>query len=287
MVDKILIDIINEERKKLRMYFYWQLFWGIIFVLLVLVSSVFFGLKNKEFWIYVIMPLIVLGSFWVFVQSSFDNVNLRYKQKVLKVIIERYFIDFNFYPDYKLNKQVFELNFGFKSIFRLSSRNAITGEIEDLPITMCYYRIDKQTERGVLTIMSGIYINVDLDFTLPKFAIYPQRQDLKEFFHVSNLKELQTKLSEDFIVYSESKEIISILEKIGPDILKYSNICAKPENFILTTFNNRLNLLFVDGREFINFSLKEKVSEQIVKNEIKHLKNCLEFTRKLLLHLSK
>ncbi len=286
MVEDTLIEIINEERKSLRLYYFWQLLWASVFLLLVFVSSIFFGIHSKSFWIYIIIPLIVIGGFWAFVQSTKDSVKVRFNQRVIKVIVERHFSDFHFYPIYTLKKQDFESSLILRDVFRMYSRNALSGEIEDLPMVMCHIKIDKNTDRGVITAFSGVYVSVNIDFSLPEFGIYPKDVDTEFVVNEKGLHKIKTKLDNEFQVLADSPDIQELIDRIGPHVLKYSHICAAPSNFYLTTFNHRLSIAFLHGRDLMEFSLSEPAQAEQVEEQIKRLEQCLDFVHKLVLSLS-
>ncbi len=285
MVEDTLVEIINEERKNLRLYYFWQLLWGSVFLVLVFASSIFFGLHSKSFWIYIIIPLLVVGGFWAFVQSTRDSVNVKFRQRVLKVLVDRHFSDFRFYPVYNLKKQDFEASMLVKDVYRLYSRNALSGEVEDMPMTMCYVRIDKNTDRGVITAYSGIYVWVNLDFSLPEFGIYPAQDDVNFVEQAKGLQHLKTKLGDEFQVLGQDADLTEIIDRIGPDVLKYSHICSDPSNFYLTTFNRRLSLAFMNGKDLIDLPLSDPISVDQVEEQIKKLEQCLDFVHKLVMNL--
>ena len=285
MVEETLVQIINEERKNLRLYYFWQLLWGSVFLVLVFASSIFFGLHSKSFWIYIIIPLLVIGGFWAFVQSTRDSVKVKFHQRVLKVLVERHFSDFRFYPVYNLKKQDFEVSMFVKDVFRLYSRNALIGEVEEQPLTMCHVRIDRNTERGVVTAFSGIYAWVNLDFSIPEFGIYPRGEDIDFVLKDRGLEKARTKLDDEFKVVGNEIDIQEIIDRIGPDVLKYSHICSEPSNFYLTTFGHRLNLAFLHGRDLIDLPFSEPVSPEQVEEQIKRLEQCLDFVHRLIVSL--
>ncbi len=285
MVEDTLIEIIKEERKNLRLYYFWQLLWGSVFLVLVFASSIFFGLHSKSFWIYIIIPLLVIGGFWAFVQSTHDSLKVKFNQRVLKVIVERHFSDFRFYPVYNLKKQDLEASLLLKDVFRLYSRNALVGEVEDQPLTMCHVRIDKNTERGVVTAFSGIYAWINLDFSLPEFGIYPGEENIDFVLKDRGLQKVRTKLDDEFKVVGNEIEILEIIDRIGPDVLKYSHICSDPSNFYLTTFGHRLNLAFLHGKDLIDLSFSEPVTAEQVEAQIKRLEQCLDFIHRLIVSL--
>ncbi len=287
MIDQTIIDILNEERKNLRMYYFWQLLWGSIFLVLVFASSIFFGLHSKSFWIYIIIPLLVIGGFWAFVQSTRDSVKVRFNQRALKVIVERYFSDFHYYPVFNLKKQDFDQARLVDKIYRVYSRNLLTGEMEDQPFNMCYVRIDRNTDRGVVMGHAGVYVWVNQDFSLPEFAIYPMHENVSDMIDKQGFRKVKTKLDDEFLVMSNDGGINEIIDLIGPSVLKYTHICSKPAEFTLTTFNQRLNIAFWHGKDIVDFDFSRPVTQDDVEKQIKQLDQCLDFVRTLIGKLGK
>ncbi len=281
MSDSQIIDIVNDIRRKLKMYYYWQVLWASVFLLLVFASSLFFGLRTSRFWAYIIIPLLVTGGFWVFLQTTRESVNIRLNQRIMEVILEHVFDDYSFVKFYNLPKEDFLSARLLPGVHSISARNALKFEIDSVPVFMCYVRVEKNTDRGIITSHAGTYVRVNIDNDLPEFGIYPTGENVKDMASSMGLIKLQTKLDSDFQVWARNPQESDFIEKIGPDLLKYSHTCCSPTQFYFSTFGGKLHLGIFNYHDLMEFPLFSPITDQDITKEITRMETCLEFLNSL------
>ncbi len=276
-----IVKIANEKQRQLRLYFYWQVFWAGIFLLLVFVSSIFFGFQSQRFWAYIVIPLLVTGGFWVFLRTTSENVKIRLNQRIMEIVLEHVFDDYSFVKFYNLPKEDFLSARLLPGVHSISARNALKFEIDSIPVFMCYVRVEKNTDRGIITSHAGTYVRVNIDNDLPEFGIYPTDENVKDMVLSMGLIKLQTKLDSDFQVWAKNPQEGDFIEKIGPGLLKYSHTCCSPSQFYFSTFGGKLHLGIFNYHDLMEFPLFRAITVEDITKEISRMETCLEFLNSL------
>ncbi len=278
-MNSAVLNKIEEERRNLLRYYWWQVGWGVLFLVLVFVSSFVLGARSDKFWIYVIIPLIVAGSFWIYVQSTRKSVNLKYNQRALKLLLPEYFPEWQFYPIFRIDRQMFEAA-GFVADFDgLETRNGLVGKIDGRNVIFTYVlaQAPRYDDTREVYVFGGVFVTVEQKFGLPVFGVYPKHKDTSRIKEKFGLFEVPVKLSSDFTVLVQSESNADKIDDWGPVILKYSHLCGEPENFYFTTLGGRMNIGIGDMKDLIDLDIKLPVSEELISGQMKRLRSCLDF----------
>ncbi len=278
--DKILQGL-EKERKSLLRYYKWQIFWGVLFLVLVFVSSIYLGFRSEKFWLYIVIPLIVAGSFWIYIQSTYQSVSQKYNQKVLKALLPEIFPGWQFYPVFKIDRKLFENAYFVNDYSSLESKDAIIGNLEERNILITYLKAEKRDYDTDIYAFAGTFITVEQKFSLPEFGVYPKSANVSGIKQKLNLVEVPVKLATEFTVLLEDEFAVERVDFLGPVILKYAHLCSDVENFYFSSFNGRINIGINDRKEIVSLDLKHTVSRAYLEERLGRLINCEKFIEEL------
>ncbi len=277
-MDKIeILQKIEQQRKNLKSYYLWQVFWGVIFLVLVIVSSIFLGFRSQRFWLYIVIPLLVIGSFWIYIQTTLKSVNLRLNQRALGIIVENLYPSWTFYPQFKLATEVFRRANIVSDFINLTVRNGLVGYIDGFRSLFVYLAAGNKggSDSRQFYAFAGVFINVELKSSVPEFGVYPRSADVEALKVKRNLLELPVTLSEDFKVLAASEDLAGKIEVFGPMIIKYSHLCGGNDKFYFTTFGQSLNVGLNDHRDLVNFDVRKKIDIRQLETNLNRLESCM------------
>ncbi len=275
---------IEQQRKSLKSYYLWQVFWGAVFLVLVIVSSIFLGFKSQRFWLYIIIPLLVLGSFWIYVQTALKSVNLRLNQRAINIIVEDFYPTWTFYPQFKLDYEVFRKSNFVSDFINLTVRNGLVGYIEGFRSLFVYLAAGSKggSDSRQFFAFAGVFINVELRSAVPEFGVYPKSADLEAIKAKQGLLELPVNLSQDFKVLASSEDLAARIENFGPMIIKYSHLCSGNDKFYFTTFGQSLNVGLNDQQDLVNFDVRRKIDIRQLESNLNRLESCMNMIKEFI-----
>ncbi len=275
-MDKVeILKRIEQQRKSLKSYYLWQVFWGVVFLVLVVVSSIFLGFRSHRFWLYIVIPLLVFGSFWIYIQTTLKSVNLRLNQRALGIIVENLYPSWTFYPQFKLDSDIFRKSNIVMDFINLTVRNGLVGYIEGFRSLFVYLAAGSKGDSRQFYAFAGVFINVELKSPVPEFGVYPHLANLEELKIKQNLLELPVKFGEGFKVLAGSEDLAEKIEVFGPMVIKYSHLCGGNDKFYLTTFGQSLNVGLNDQRDLVEFDVRKKVDLRQLESNLERLENCM------------
>ncbi len=284
MEQKDVISKIEQERKNLKQFYWWQVFWGIVFLVILFISSFVLGARSNHFWLYVIIPLIVLGSFWIYIQSTRKSVDLKLNQRVMEFLTEDFLSGWKFFPVYKLDESVFEESCFVEKFSQLDMQNALVGKINDLQVVflnLTAFSTNPQEDKRLYA-FSGVFAVMDKErFNLPEFGVYPKNKNLSKLMEKCDLEPVPSNLNNEFQVLARRGSKSTGIEVVGPVILKYAHICGISEKFYFSTFGNKISFGVNDMRDLLNFDIKQPIDREVFEEQVKCLKAYIEFLREI------
>ncbi len=284
MANQELIKKIEAERRSLKQYYWWQVFWGVVFLIIIFVGSFVLGARSKNFWLYIIIPLIVIGSFWIYIQSTRKGVNLKLNQRAMDYLTEEFLEGWKFFPVYKIDESLFSQACFVDKFSQLETQNALVGKINELQVVflnITAFSSNPQEDKRLYAFSGVVAMLEKQRFNLPEFGVYPKNKDLSNLKIKCDLVPVASNLNNEFQVLARRGVSVSNIEVVGPVILKYSHICGITDKFYFSTFGDKITFGVNDLRDLLNFDINKPIDEKVFENEVKYIKVYIEFLREV------
>ena len=249
----------EEQRKKLYRYYYWQLFWGAIFVIIVFLGSIALGSRTDKFWLYIVIPLLVTGSFWIYIRTTYKQVEDKLNQLILKSIINNDYPDLDFTSKFELDRKIFREADFVENFLTLDTKNAIKGKKNDREYLICFLQTDADKDETTAIVFSGIFGAVFSHSPIEEFAILPDNEESKKMAKKAGLSPEET--IKKMTVYGKPDKRVT--DKVN-ELISELGI---NDQFYMTSKNGNIYFGIFDYKDFINLKLKNTINKETIEKE--------------------
>jgi hypothetical protein len=219
------------------------------------------------------MPLIVIGGFWIYVKTTYQQVQQKFDSKLISRIVEDLSDEFSVFEQYNFDEHILERAKFFPEFSKVEVSDAIVGEVLGRHFVIVDMRVIEEYASNVFYNFL-LFVSIDLDREFPQVIILPDKIRNKIFLEEQGkvLKEYDGYL----ILMDKGGVAEDVAEVMMEQIQKWSKEQGKEYELYFSLGGKQMYLGVGGERSFISLPLSKRISAQVLENLVERLRRFLD-----------